>query len=54
MIVYTPVPDFFSLRCSVCGAKKEHLDAKDDVIIAEDWNTARGTWFCVNGHANRL
>lgn len=54
MVIITPVPDAFRLRCQTCGAGKQQLDGNDDVTVSEDWNIAKGTWFCPNGHPNRI
>jgi hypothetical protein len=53
-MIYTPAPNFINLTCRICHASKKQLDGNDDVTISEDWNVAKGTWFCPNGHANTI
>lgn len=54
MVVWTPHPAFPDLRCRVCGVAKKQLDRNDDIVIDKGGNFAAGTWFCQNGHANKI
>jgi hypothetical protein len=54
MVIGRPQPDFPKLECKVCGIVKKQADKNDDITLDKDDNYATGTWFCSNGHANRI
>lgn len=53
-MVWIPQPNLPSLKCRVCGLVKKQVDKDDDIIVSKDGSYAAGTWFCPNGHANKI